>query len=377
MIAVNLLNLFNDKNIDGVGQYTVNLFKGFNEINEIDKFHFIIRRNSLNFFSDFINNMEYTLVEEPKFMKYNFYKRDFIAKIYLEQVRLPKILKELDIDMIFNPFHSITSYVTNRIPTIVTYHDLLYLNHKEDMSLLKRKFSQNKHSQIVKRTAFFIVPSQYVKQDLLNNYPVINEEKVTVLPNPIYLDKNEILEYKVEKNYILSVNTIAAHKNLITLLKAFYYIKDEIDHNLVLVGKLARNINSEMRKYINKIGKDRLLITGYVSNSERNYLYKNAALFVSPSLHEGFGMTPIEAAMLNIPVLTTKVTSLYEVTKGKLDYYDPPDDYKELAFKILEIIKRENYNMRNSSYFYGLYDYRKAAIKYSEFFTLIKKDNCN
>lgn len=373
MIVVNLLNLFNEKNVDGVGHYTINLFKGMNEISELGRFHFIIRRNSLAFFSEILDNMAYTLVEEPMFINYDFYKKDFLAKLYLEQIIFPEILKKLDVNIVFNPFHSITSYVSSTVPTVVTYHDLLHLNHKGNMQLLKRIFSVIKHRQIIKKTAFFIVPSQYVKEDLIKNYPTINKEKITVLPNPIHIDKSETLEYKIDKKYILSVNTLDPHKNLITLLKSFYLIKDEIDCNLVLVGKPGQNMNSELTEFIEKIGKNRLIITGYVSNAERNYLYKNAALFVSPSLHEGFGMTPIEASMFNIPVLTTKVTSLYEITKGVLNYYDPPEDYQALSNKILEIIKSRDYeNIETSSFFDELYGYRKAAKEYIDFFNYIE-----
>ena len=338
MIIVNLINLFNDENIDGVGQYTKNLFKGINEIGELDKFHFIIRKSSFKFFSDFKDNMNYTLVEEPKFAKYNFYKKDFIVKFYLENIKVSKIINSLDANLVFNPFHSITSYISTNVPTVVTYHDLLYLNFKKDMTFLKRIFSNFKHKDIVKKTAFFIVPSEYVKKDLLINYQGVEEEKVTVLPNPIYIDNSDLSEYNVERKYILSVNSILPHKNMITLLKAFFYIMDDIEHNLILVGKKSEYLDSEIIEYIEKIGKDRLKITGYISNSKRNYLYKNASLFVSSSLHEGFGMTPIEAALFEIPVITTLMTSIPESSLNLLNYYDPPDDYRVLADKIIEVL---------------------------------------
>lgn len=53
---------------------------------------------------------------------------------------------------------------------------------------------------------------------------------------------------------------------------------------------------------------------------------------------EGFGYTPIEAAMLETPVLTSKETALYETTMGLLNYYEPVKDYKVLANRIKEIL---------------------------------------
>ncbi|HQN23066.1 MAG TPA: glycosyltransferase [Thermotogota bacterium] len=60
----------------------------------------------------------------------------------------------------------------------------------------------------------------------------------------------------------------------------------------------------------------KVFITGYLSDTQRNTLYQNAALFVSPSLCEGFGITPIEAALFGVPVITTRETSIPEATQN-------------------------------------------------------------
>ena len=57
-------------------------------------------------------------------------------------------------------------------------------------------------------------------------------------------------------------------------------------------------------------------------------------------MDEGFGLTPVEAAICKIPVLTTKEASLYEATRGLVHYYDKPKDYLELADKISSIIEK-------------------------------------
>ena len=54
---------------------------------------------------------------------------------------------------------------------------------------------------------------------------------------------------------------------------------------------------------------------------------------------EGFGFTPIEAAIQETTVLTTSVTSLKETTMGLLNYIDNPMDDTEYADKILNIIE--------------------------------------
>lgn len=78
-----------------------------------------------------------------------------------------------------------------------------------------------------------------------------------------------------------------------------------------------------------------------MSDTQRNTLYQNAALFVSPSLCEGFGITPIEAALFGVPVITTRETSIPEATQNLLHYYEPAIDDTRLAEKILDVLQKE------------------------------------
>ena len=77
-----------------------------------------------------------------------------------------------------------------------------------------------------------------------------------------------------------------------------------------------------------------------VTDEERNWLLTHAALFVTPSLFEGFGRTPVEAAICKIPVISTKETSLFEATLGLCNYVENAKDEKELAGLILKKLKQ-------------------------------------
>jgi len=54
LIVFNLLDLFNDKKIDGVGQYGINLIRGLAQINALSHFHFIIRENDIHIFENIL-----------------------------------------------------------------------------------------------------------------------------------------------------------------------------------------------------------------------------------------------------------------------------------------------------------------------------------
>ncbi len=64
---------------------------------------------------------------------------------------------------------------------------------------------------------------------------------------------------------------------------------------------------------------------GYVSREELIYVYENATLFAYPSLYEGFGLPPLEAAARGTPVVTSNVTAIPEVMGEAAEFVDPYD----------------------------------------------------
>lgn len=133
--------------------------------------------------------------------------------------------------------------------------------------------------------------------------------------------------------FILDINRLEPYKNPETLIRAFSLIADKIPHQLYLKG-LSTNAAflDYLRNYIEERGlSDRIIIdTTDRSEAELRWLYSHASLFVSPSLIEGFGYTPIEAAISGTPVLVSDIPVLNEVTMGRVPTFNPHSD-TELA----------------------------------------------
>ena len=173
----------------------------------------------------------------------------------------------------------------------------------------------------------------------------------------------------ISQKYILYVSTLYKYKNVITLLKAFFLIKDEIEHKLIIIGKSPdQSWEKEAFPFIkqNKLDNRIIHISESVSDEALANYYANADLLVHPSTKEGFGFTPIEAAIHKIPVITNKDTALYETTKGLLNYYTPSTDEKELA-EVMKKVLRHPQRMKElekiSDIFKTEYDYRSQAEK--------------
>jgi glycosyltransferase involved in cell wall biosynthesis len=71
-------------------------------------------------------------------------------------------------------------------------------------------------------------------------------------------------------------------------------------------------------------GKD-VILTGYVGDSELQWLYENCFAFVYPSLFEGFGLPVLEAMSLGAAVIVSRTSSLPEIVGSSGILVDPCD----------------------------------------------------
>lgn len=228
---------------------------------------------------------------------------------------------------------------------IVVIHDLKAIKEKGDTALKRIKIYlfHKYYYYFMKSAQKIIAISNFTKQDILMHYN-IKKEKIAVIYNSIELSCDSIMltPMKGINKYILYVNTLLPYKNIITLVKAFINLKNEIDEDLVIVGKKTDYWNRIILPLIEKNNiTNRVILLENISNSELKYLYIHASLFVSTSLREGFGYTPIEAAICECPVICTRCEALSDTTQNMLYYYSHPTDDKELSARIIEILNKE------------------------------------
>ncbi|WP_333558600.1 glycosyltransferase family 4 protein [Bacteroides eggerthii] len=257
-----------------------------------------------------------------------------------------------------------------KIPKIQVVHDLYPLRvWKGSARFLYRLFVP----YILRHSAGIIAITKYVKQDLLQTYPFLSADKITVIHNGVPLPsvdggENQRMDY----SYLLYISTLYEYKNVGTLVKAFIKLKDAIPHKLVIVGKTTPYWEDIVLPLIRQAGiEDRIVhLSHYVSDEDIVRLYRSAAILISPSLHEGFGYTPIEAAICKTPVICTKETALPEVTMGLVNYYEPSLDSEALKNAILEVLNNypsEKRLQTISDTFKESYDNTRQAMKIYEY----------
>jgi glycosyltransferase involved in cell wall biosynthesis len=149
------------------------------------------------------------------------------------------------------------------------------------------------------------------------------------------------------KKYILHVGTFERRKNLLTLIKAFKKLKEElkVDYKLVLAGSTYINGDNEVLLKIQKYIKEHnlfnsILMPGYIDKNKALYFYNNSLMYVFPSIDEGFGIPLIEALKLNVPVICSDIPIFREIADDSVLYFEKQNEIN-LFEKMKELIQSE------------------------------------
>jgi glycosyltransferase involved in cell wall biosynthesis len=192
----------------------------------------------------------------------------------------------------------------------------------------------------VKRKIFsladaIVCVSESSRQDLLHFYD-LDEAKTHVVHHgfsPLQeappLESNAPHSTPRKDPYLLYVGSRTEYKKFMLLLQAFAQSGLAEDYCLVAVGGGPPSAEEESR--ISQLGMTgRVCLIPRASDPALADLYRNAALFVYPSLYEGFGFPPLEAMSLGCPVLANRTSSLPEIC-GDAAFYFQSQDPAELA----------------------------------------------
>jgi len=138
-----------------------------------------------------------------------------------------------------------------------------------------------------------------------------------------------------KKPFVLYVGSLYPHKNVISLVKA----AKKLEIALVVVS--ARNVFlKKLQKQVKKAGAENLVtFTGFIPDKKLKSLYQQAAVFVFPSLLEGFGLPGLEAMAAGCPVLASNSSCLPEIY-GQAALYFNPLDIDQMAAKIKAVIEK-------------------------------------
>ena len=365
-IAIDLTWL-KPKKSGGVEAFIRNLLDGFKELEDKNNYYLMTAKDNENEFDEYLKDSRFTLI------KCNTNANDVKGHLIWQTLKQYKVLKKYNIDLVFFPVYEMPLYRTKKYKTAVVIHDILAYHYKENFSTFENMWFRMAWKKCIKNADRVIAISDYTKEDL-KKY-IYNKDNIVTIHNPVVVDKQiketKILEkYDLKENeYFYTISSLHKHKNLKTLIEVIRKIKNDnldLPSKLVISG-VSTGDKEEFYKMIEDI-KENIILTGFVSNEERNELIKKCNCFLHPSIFEGFGMTPVEAKILGAKVITTNETAIPESTLKKCVYVDNPYDENDWLEKIKNI-----QNDKNESYDYKEYDKNIIARKYLDEFKKIVK----
>lgn len=254
----------------------------------------------------------------------------FIGVPWREQVRLITSARKDRIDLFHSP--CLTAPLFLSCPFVVTIHDMIWAfpekYSKATSFSVKRKLMEwyNRYLPYYasKRASAIVTVSYAAKKSIVEQLK-IDKDRVFVTheaANPIFkpikdrkLIDNIRSKYNLPPNFIMAIGSADPRKNIRKLVEAFSRLPSELreKYNLVVIWTHSF-LAHDLFKSIEKLGiKGDVKFLEYVPNEDLVFLYNAAALFVFPSLYEGFGLPPLEAMSCGVPVIAANNSSIPEV----------------------------------------------------------------
>lgn len=259
-----------------------------------------------------------------------------IKRALWQNLKFGKILKKLEIKVLFEPVYGKPFLGMKDIRVITTIHDLQALHFPEYFSKARCVWMNLSWKNAVKTSYKVIAITNYVKEDIIKNYKA-SPQKIEVIYDAISAGtgssepESALSSYGAEAdNYYFTVAYFSPHKNLKTLilvLKELKRRKSKMFKKLVICGANSGNTREKLEAFIreNDLAED-IIILPFISAELRNRFYMSCSAFLFPSIFEGFGMPPIEAMSYGKLCITTKCACIPEVTGNMASYVDDPTD---------------------------------------------------
>ena len=274
-------------------------------------------------------------------------KENPMARILWEQSCLPVNIAARRLDGFHTPIGAVPMLST--APTVVTVHDLAFLKYPEQLPRSRRTWLIGATRLSARRASKIITVSQATANDL-QEWLDIPDDRIQAIPLATSGKVERVegqsldvfkMKWDIDRPYILAVGTLEPRKNLPTLLRAFAKIKDDVDHQLVLVGPEGW-LTGELKSTLDELNLgDRVRLTGFVSDEELGGWYSGADLYVFPSYYEGFGLPAIEAMRCGAPVLASDNSAFPEVV-GDAGVLIPASDVDLWAESIRDLLQDES-----------------------------------
>lgn len=334
-----------EQNQTGVGRYLSNLLQYWAHDS---RHHFTL------YFKNKISDLE---ILDKYYIEKKILKTSLVtisSNALFQHWLLPCAAKKDKVDLLFSPAYILPLIFSGK--TAVTIHDVSFEAFPENLSLADLFFLKKVSFFSAKKADVILTVSNFSKNEIIKYYN-ISEEKIFVLPlgadkkileaKKIDWRKTVAIKFSIGNKFILSVGTIFNRRHIENLINAFATIKKNENYQLIIIGKNYTKPFVDIDKIIQEINIDlkRKAILHYnsIASDDLASLYIAAEAMVYLSDYEGFGLPPLEAALAQIPVITSDIPAIREVMGNAAIFIKNNTDTDEIKQAIIKIISERNF----------------------------------
>lgn len=241
--------------------------------------------------------------------------------------------------------------------TVCVCHDLIPLLNPETYlaDINFRQFYTNKLYEYERADAIFAISASAAEEvkKHTNIHPsrIINissavDPEFRVLSLTETQKINFLHRYQLPVTFMMVLAMIEPRKNIEALIEAYSQLPATLRNYcpIVLASKIRPTELAQIQQLCTRCGltSEQVLFTGHLPDNDLIILYNLCKLFIFPSLHEGFGLPPLEAMSCGAPTISSNATSLPEVIGWPEAMFDPTS-IQAMHDSILRALEDENY----------------------------------
>ncbi|MBU1083341.1 glycosyltransferase family 4 protein [Patescibacteria group bacterium] len=239
----------------------------------------------------------------------------FLVFLQLEFIR--------PVDTYFSTTSLIIPALVRSTPVVTTLFDFVSFlfpsRHQQKAVVLEKMWMK----LAIRYSQHLLSISEHTKKDAIKLFKVSPDKITTTYLAASFVQEQESITINKE-NVILFIGTLEPRKNIVKLVEAFNKLKTEGIHaSLLLVGKWGWQSDTIKQAIEQSPFKQDIQVLGYVRAAQKQSLYKQSAVLAFPSIYEGFGLPPLEAMAMGVPVVTSNISSLPEVVGDAAVLVDP------------------------------------------------------
>jgi len=218
-------------------------------------------------------------------------------------------------------------------PYVITIHDMIPENFLKDKKRIQRR------RELINHSTRIIAVSNNTKKELIELYPNISEDKIDVIYHGF--NSENIVYKKVNYDpYILFVGKRESYKNFsFTLNSLLPLLHENKEINFICTGNA---FTEEEKQFIEKNNLNGRVFAIAADEITLNSLYRNALVFIYPSLYEGFGIPILEAFGNQCPIAISNISCFPEIAGNAAEYFNP-NDSDSILQSVSKIIFDKNY----------------------------------